>query len=232
MDLRILEERINNAIDVRESGELKKSRPLFESILKDVNILLQKDSSKELKNIYTTAMGQYVIQYRLEAGQFYKSALDLGRELYKYDKMNKIGNSLSIRAVSNTLINIGSFEQAEAYLRELIPLFENNSAQKGDTKAHLALCLLRQSKLGEAKKLMEEAIEGINKNTAKKKKEFIATWLSHALIVKSLILNADNNRDGAMDSAKESLRVSKREKRVFRIAQAKELIRFLKEERI
>jgi len=86
--------------------------------------------------------------------------------------------------------------------------------------------------LGEAKKLMEEAIEGINKNTAKKKKEFIATWLSHALIVKSLILNADNNRDGAMDSAKESLRVSKREKRVFRIAQAKELIRFLKEERI
>ena len=228
MDLQILEERINEAIDVRERGELERSRPLFESIIRDIKKQLQDDSSWILKNIYATAMGQYVIQHRLEAGKLYERALDLGRELYEYDKSNNLRNPLSVRSVSNSLVNLGFFEQAEIYLQELIPFFENNSAQKGDTKAHLALCLLRQGKLNDAKKLIDESIGEIKENTAKKKKEFIATWLSHALLVKSLILNANSNYEGAMISAKEALEVAKKENRTFRIVQSEELINFLK----
>ncbi len=81
MNIQILEKRINQAIDIRESGSLKKSRILFERIIKDIRKLLRKNSSKKLKYIYATAMGQYIIQHRLEAGEMFKKALELGREL-------------------------------------------------------------------------------------------------------------------------------------------------------
>ena len=220
-----LENRINEAIGVREKGNLRKSRFLFESILKDINKLLQKDPSKELKNIYATAMGEYVIQHRLEAGALYRNALELGEDLLKYDRENKLNNPLSIRAVSNTLLNLGAFEKAEEYLRQLLPLYEENSAQIGDTKAHISYCYFRTGRVNEASKLVDEAIEDIKENSAKKK--YFSVWLSHALLVKSLILNSEKKVKEALEYAKESLKVAEKGGIKVRINQSKEVIDYL-----
>jgi tetratricopeptide (TPR) repeat protein len=201
---------------------------LFESLLKDIKKSLSKSSSAELKNLYTEAMGEYIIQHRLEAHQLYIKALEMGRELLEFDEDNKIKNPNSIRGVSNTLLNLGAFEQSEKYLKRLIPLYSGNSAQVGDTKAHLAYCFLRQGKLDKAERLIEGAIEEIKKNTAGKERKFIAVWLSYALLVKSLVLNARGDISEALEVAKEALQLSKKEDRKFRLKQAQELVDYLK----
>ena len=78
MNYRVLEERIKKAIDIREEGKLGKSRTFFESLILDIKKLLTKDPSPKLKNIYATAMGEYVIQHRLEARQLNHESLNLG----------------------------------------------------------------------------------------------------------------------------------------------------------
>lgn len=227
MTLQKLGDRVNEAVGVREKGNLRKSRFLFESVLKDINKLLQKDPSKELKNIYATAMGEYVIQHRLEAGALYRKALKLGEDLLKYDRENKLNNPLSIRAVSNTLLNLGVFEKAEKYLRQLLPLYEENSAQIGDTKAHISYCYFRTGRVNEASKLVDEAIEDIKENSAKKK--YFSVWLSHALLVKSLILNSEKKVKEALEYAKESLKVAEKGGIKVRINQSKEVIDYLQD---
>ena len=228
MNIKRLENRIDEAINIREKGNLEKSRLLFESIIKDINKLLQKDSSKELKNIYATAMGEYVIQHRLEGGALYRKALKLGEDLLKYDRENKLNNPLSIRAVSNTLLNLGAFEKAEEYLRQLVPLYEGNSAQIGDTKAHISYCYFRTGRVNGANKLVDEAIEDIKENSAKKK--YFSVWLSHALLVKSLILNSEKKVKEALEYAKESLKVAEKGRIKVRSNQSKDVIDYLQKE--
>lgn len=225
MDFNNLKRRVNSAIDTREKGNLTRSRHLFESIIKDVNRLLRKNSSKELKDIYVTAMGEYIIQYRLEAGQICKKALQLGGELLKYDKLNDINNPLSVRAVSNTLLNQGQYEKAEEYLKQLLPLYEGNSAQIGDTKAHISYCYLRCGYLNEAYRLINQAIIDIKENSANKK--HIPTWLSHAFLVKSLILNSQGNIKEAIKYANNALEIAEKGKVKARVDQSRGFIEYL-----
>ncbi len=229
MSYGVLEERIKKAIDIREEGALKKSRPLFESLIFDIKKLLAKDSSPRLKNIYATAMGEFVIQHRLEARQLNHEALDLGRKLLEYDRRYKLDNPLSIRSVSNTLLNIGGYEEAEDYVKEIIKLYQNNSGRQGDSEAHLAYVYLRTNRIKEAEELISRAIDHIKRNTAEE--PYVSIWLSHALMVKSLISNAKGKPIEALAAAEEALKVAKKDNRVFRIKQAKELVNFLKEER-
>lgn len=225
MIYKTIEKRIKQAIDTREKGELSKSRRLFESLLKDIEKQLHKDSSKKLKYIYATAMGEYVIQYRLEARQLQHEALDLGRKLLEYDRKHKLNNPLSIRSVSNTLLNIGGYEEAEDYVKTIVRLYRNNSGRQGDSEAHLAYVYLRTSRIKEAEVLIGRAIDNIKRNTGDE--PYISIWLSHALMVKSLIYNANGKLIEAIESAKEALKVAKTDNRVFRIKQAQELIDFL-----
>lgn len=226
MNHQIIRKRIKHAIATREKGKLNKSRRLFVAILKDLDKLLQKDSSKHLKSIYATAMGEYVIQYRLEAARLYDKALELGKNLLDFDRKNKIGNPLSIRAVSNTLLDKRRFEEAEAYLRQLVPIYKENSGRQGDIKAHLAYCLFRIGKVGEAAKLIDGAIKDIEKNTAKE--EYFSIWQPHALMVKALIANANGKIDEALKIVRKALEIAKTDNRVYRIKQAQELIDFFK----
>ena len=226
MSYGVLEERIKKAIDIREEGKLKESRPLFESLILDIKKLLAKDSSQKLKNIYATAMGEYVIQYRLEARQLNHDALDLGRKLLEYDRRHKLDNPLSIRSVSNTLLNIGGYEEAEDYVKRIIKLYRNNSGRQGDSEAHLAYVYLRTNRIKEAEVLIGRAINNIKRNTGDE--PYISIWLSHALMVKSLIYNAKGKPKEAIESAKEALKVAKKDNRVFRMKQAEELVNFLK----
>ncbi len=225
MDLQILEKRINEAIDIRENGDLVKSRSLFEKILEDIQKLLLQDSSKKLKNIYVTAMGEYVIQYRLEAAESYKEALKLGKQLLKYDRKYKVGNPLSIRSVSNTLIDLGAYEQAEKFLKDLIPLYEADSAKLGDTKAHLAYCLFRTARIEKSYKLVNEAIKDIKLNTAKDK--YVSNRLSRSLNFKALVLNAKGEVNEALKIAQEAFSIAKENNNVFRINQTREIIDYL-----
>lgn len=220
-----LEERIKKAIDIREEGKLKESRPLFESLILDIKKLFAKDSSQKLKNIYATATGEYVIQYRLESRQLQHEALDLGRKLLEYDRRHKLNNPLSIRSVSNTLLNIGGYEEAEDYLKRIIKLYRNNSGRQGDSEAHLAYVYLRTARIKEAEVLIGRAINNIKRNTGDE--PYISIWLSHALAVKSLIYNANGKPKKAIESAMESLKVAKKDNRVFRVKQAQELIKYL-----
>jgi len=226
MIYKTIEKRIKQAIDTRERGELSKSRRLFESLLKDLEKQLHKDSTKKLKYIYATAMGEYVIQYRLESRQLNHEALDLGRKLLEYDRRHKLDNPLSLRSVSNTLLNIGGYEEAEDYVKRIIKLYRNNSGRQGDSEAHLAYVCLRTNRTKEAEELIGRAINNIKKNTGDEL--YISIWLSHALMVKSLIYNTKGKLIEAIETAKEALKVAKTDNRVFRIKQAQELIDFLK----
>ena len=109
MNLKRIESRIKDAIDVREEGSLEKSRELFEKIISDLKRLLKTNSSQDLKYLYATAVGEYVIQYRLEARRLKEEALRLGKQLLNYDKKHKLDNPLSIRSVTNTLLNLGLY---------------------------------------------------------------------------------------------------------------------------
>lgn len=218
-------EQIKEAIRIREEGRLLESRPLFEKLVNKLKTRISQKSSAELKYIYATAMGEYIIQYRLEAGAVYREALKLGKDLLKYDNDNKINNPLSIRSVSNTLLNLGAYEEAEPLLREIIPLYENNSSRQGDTKAHLAYCLFRSGKVEQAAYLIENAIPLIQENSAKE--DELAVWHSHALIVKSLILNALNNKKEAIQAVSLALDIAEKGKKPIRITQAKHVLAFL-----
>lgn len=220
-----LKKQINNAVELREKGNLNKSRLIFEFIIKDINKFLLKDSSKELKYIYATVMGEYVIQYRLEAEDLYRKALRLGEELLEYDKMNNIKNPLSIRAVSNILLSLGQYERAGEYLELLLPLYKGSLAQIGDTKAHISYCYFRNGRLDEAQRLINNAIRDIKKDMAKK--QYVPTWLSHAFLVKSLILNSQGQIKEAIKYAKNSLEVAEKGKVKARVKQSKEIIEYL-----
>ena len=225
MNLKKIESRIKDAINVREEGNLEKSRELFEEIISDLKRLLRTNSPQNLKYLYATAVGEYIIQYRLEAHRLKEEALRLGKQLLNYDKKHRLDNPLSIRSVTNTLLNLGMYEEAEEYFNQLISLYKDNSGRQGDSKAHLAYIYLRTNRLKKAKVLIEDAVGAIKRNTAKE--SYISIWLPHALMVKSLIFNAEGKTKDALKFAKEALEVAEKDNRVFRIKQAQQLINYL-----
>lgn len=222
MNCQKLRDKLKTAIDLREQGKLDNSRVLFEKIIEETEAILKKDGTKEAKYLYLEVMGEYVIQIRLEAQKKLMEALELGRSLLSFDKRNNINHPLSIRSVSNTLINLEKFEEAIPYLKKLIKLYRDSSAQAGDTRGHLARCLLRIGKLSEAKKAIDKSIEEIEKNSAKI--DDTSAWFSHALMVKALVLNAESKKREALSFAKKALRIAEKGKKAFRIDQAKTLI--------
>jgi len=225
MDPKVIKTRIYTAIEIREKGNLKKSRTLFEDLIEDFEDLQKEKLSKELQLFYTTALAEYVIQYRLEAKELLSKALGLGEKLLKYDKKHKINNPLSLRAISNTLIDLQGYEKAIDYLRRMIPLYKNNSARRGDTRAHLAYCLLRSGQIRKSEKEINKAIKEILENSSRG--EYLTIKHSYALMVEALILNAKGALSEASSSARKSLEVAKSKNRVFRMKQAKELIDYL-----
>jgi len=225
MNLKKIESRIKDAIDTREEGNLEKSRELFEEIISDLKRTLRTNSPQDLKYLYVTAVGEYVIQYRLEARRLKKEALSLGKQLLNYDKKHKLDNPLSVRSVTNTLLNLGMYEEAEEYFDQLISLYKDNSGRQGDSKVHLTYIYLRTNRLKKAKVLIEDAIDAIKKNTAKE--PYVSIWLPHALMVKSLIFNAEGKTKDALKFAKEALEVAEKNNRIFRVKQAQQLINYL-----
>ncbi|MCK4588592.1 hypothetical protein KAT60_02125 [Candidatus Woesebacteria bacterium] len=225
MDLKKVEFKIKDAIDAREEGKLEKSRELFEEIISDLKRSLRTNSPQDLKYLYATAVGEYVIQYRLEARRLKEEALRLGKQLLNYDKKHKLDNPLSIRSVTNTLLNLGMYEEAEEYSKQLISLYKDNSGRQGDSKAHLAYIYLRTIRLKKAKVLIEDAIDAIKRNTAKE--PYVSIWLPHALMVKSLIFNTEGKTKDALKFAKEALEIAEKDNRVFRIKQAQQLVNYL-----
>lgn len=225
MDTKAIKTRINTAIEIREKGNLKKSRTLFEDLIEDFADLQKEQLSKEFQLLYTTALAEYVIQYRLEAKELLSEALGLGEKLLNYDNKHKISNPLSLRSISNTLIDLQGYEKAIDFLGKTIPLHKNNSARRGDTRAHLAYCLLRSGQIGKAEKEIGKAIKEILENSSSEKYSTIKH--SYALMVKALVLNTRGALPEALSKAKESLKVAESKNRVFRIKQAKELIDYL-----
>jgi len=219
--------KLDEAIDVRESGNLKKSRKLFEVLLKNIESETKSNLSNDFQLLYTTIKAEFVIQYRLEAKKLTAEAFSLGKELLEYDEKKMIGNPLSLRSVSNTLIDSQGYEKAVKYLTKMIPMYKNNSARKGDTRAHLAYCFFRSGHVAKAEKMIDQAIEEIVQNSSKEK--HFQIFRSHALMVKALIYNSKDQASKSLMSAEKALEMAKKSASSFRVKQAEEIIKFLKE---
>jgi tetratricopeptide (TPR) repeat protein len=215
-----VQHKLDTAVDTREKGNLHTSQELFKALLKEIKEKLQTDTSKEMKYTYATVMGEYIIQLRLEGAQKYNEALQEGRELLTFDEENDLQNPLSIRSVSNTLLNVGAFEEAEYYLNKLLILYKNKPENQGDTMAHLAYCMMRIGKITAASDLIEKALVLIKENSP--------SWYSYALMVKALILYAQNDKDGAITYAERAYHVANSSQVAARIVQADNLLTFLK----
>jgi tetratricopeptide (TPR) repeat protein len=218
---------LKEAIEVREKGDLEKSKRSFEKLLGQVESL--RDSSYlEDQRAYVLVMSEGVIQLRHEGKRVMTEALGIARELYKYARLKRLDDYRAVRAVSNTLIDLGDYEGAEAYLREMLSLIPaGDSAKIGDTKAHLARCLFRMGRLQEVEMIIDEAIEGIDENTSGWSKMHIAVWKSHALMVKALIFNVRSEREKALRFAKEALGLAKKQGLAVRVGEARSLVECL-----
>ena len=227
MDQKTLKTKIDSATAARGKGDLKESRLMFEKLLKGFEQIPEEKRTKEFQFLYATAQAEYVIQHRLEAKELYSKALGLGKELLEYDKENKINNPLSLRSVSNTLVDLQSYEKAIHYLNKLIMLHKNNSASRGDTRAHLAYCLLRSGQVKKAETEMKVAKQEILENSTGE--GYITIKHSYVLLVEALILNAKGYSSKALSRAHESFKVARSKSRVFRMKQAQEVMDYLKD---
>lgn len=225
MNLQNLESDLKKAIDVRESGNLSHSRILLESLVKETKKLVKDSSPRNLKNFYVTLMGEYVIQFRLEGKGKLAEALKLGQEVYKFNQDEGLKNFLGPRSVAHTLQDLGDFEGAEVFSRELIELVNGNPFRQGDEMAHLALGLLRMGRIKEAQELIEKSLKQISEYS--RGERYSGVTYSAALMIKALILNAGGNSKEALNLVREALTIAKKDKLHFRIFQAEKLIKFL-----
>jgi len=214
--------RLETAIELRETGQLTLSRREFESLIAELEPTLKNSTNKTDKFFYATLMGEYVIQHRLEGKALFNKALELGKQLLDYDEKNAISNPLSIRSVSNTLIDLGNYESAILYLTKLLPLYTENSALYGDTLAHIARCHYSSGNIKDAEEFIERAIKEIETNSANV--QDTTAWFSHALLLKALILSRNNDKDTALQLANQALQVAQSKNKVMRIKQAQMII--------
>lgn len=207
--------KIGEAVKVRESGKLADSRKLFELLLKNVD-----PNNPE----YVRLMGEYVIQLRLESKEMASEALKLGQEL-----MTKHPSEpAAIRALAHSLTDLGGFELAEPFFHKMINSYADNSLKKGEEQAHLAYVYLRIGKVASALELIDESIGNIEKNTANE--DYVEIRESYAYFVKSLVERAVGKTVNAKQSAVKAMEIAKRGKAVFRINQARELIKLFESE--
>ena len=211
-----LKVRLDQVIATRENGDLQGSKLGFNELLQQVN------KSHEL---YPRLMAEYVIQLRLEAKQILDKALSIGQELLNAQEQKPKPHPLSIRSVSNTLIDLGNFEQAIPLLQKLTKLYADNSLRLGETQAHLSYAYLRVSKVIDAFPLIEQAIHNINLNS--QHEDYVEVRESYAYIVKALIENAVGKKDQANTSANQALSIAQKGKASHRIIQAQSVITFL-----
>lgn len=204
-----LENQLRQIVAIRESGNLSKSRDMFEHLIKDI------DKSNP---IYVKLMAEYVIQLRLEGKAITSNALKIGKELY----LEHPNDPSAIRSFSHTLSDLGGYELTVPMFRKMIELYPNNSLKKGEEQAHLAYTLLRSGHIDEAASLINESIKNIQQNT--EGENYIEVRESYAYFVKSLIENAKGDKQLAKKSAERALEIAEKGKSTFRIAQAKELL--------
>lgn len=227
MDYSYLEDQIKAAVEVREKGDLAASRKMFEEIIGEIKETMISDTSKELKYIFATATGEFIIQQRLEKPDDFDTTLKHAAALLFYDKQNQLDNPLSLRAVSNTLLSMGKYQEAIPFLDALLPLYQGNSAQEGDTKAHMAFAYLNIGNIPEASVLVNESLHLIEENTAHKEKSFVTNWSAHAYMVKSLVESAQGKTEEAKKSVEKSLKIAKEGKNTSRVLQAQKILNFL-----
>jgi tetratricopeptide (TPR) repeat protein len=220
------ETRLIIAESIRESGDLNKSNKLLRTIIKDLKSLLHKNSSRELNDLYIRAVGHYVIQKRLEAKELFKEALNTSKNLQDFTQKENIKSSEALRSLAHVLIDMGEYEIAEKYLRQLVELNKEDINKLSDAKSHLARCLHRMGKLKEAERLIGEAVKGFENSNSMD--EYFSVWYTRALMFKAYILDASGKRKEAIRVAEKSLKIAERENRVFRIDQAKRQVEYLK----
>jgi tetratricopeptide (TPR) repeat protein len=104
----MIKDKLRKAIELREKGDLKRSRAIFNLLIDKVKHF-EKSSSKKEKRLYQAVMGEYVIQLRHEASRLLENALKIAEKIYgsskekartpfviKLDKANKeIGEALN-----------------------------------------------------------------------------------------------------------------------------------------
>ncbi len=212
-----INEQLEKIIEIREAGKLKIAKRTFLLPIKQIS---QDDS------IYPRAMAEYIILLRLEAKELLGQALKLGQELLSFEQNKPAVDPLSIRSVSNTLVDLGGFEAAIPLLKKLSTLYPDNSLRLGETQAHLSLAYLRVGRVEEASKLIKVAIKNIKDNTARE--NYIEVRISYAYMVQSLIFNSLGQKDSAIKSAEKSLEIANHGNAIHRVSQAKELLSFLK----
>lgn len=199
---------LEKAITLRETGKLDESHRLFLTIL---NTVKSHDSQ------YVQLMAEYIIQLRLEAKNILEQALDMAKALYAENPHD----SFAIRSVSNTLINLGGFEEAVPLLKDLCQLYTNNSLRLGEAQAHLSYAYLRTGKIRLANQLVKTAIHNIELNTAQE--NYVEVRSSFAYIVKSLIGVTLDNSLAASRDANVARKLANRSGSSHRIRQANEL---------
>jgi len=220
MNINQLKKKLDKAIYAREKGQLTESRILFECLVKLIKEKINGKPSKAVNFIYITIMAENIIQLRLEGQQKLRQALKLGQELLNYDKKYKINNPLSIRSVSNILADLGKYEMAKPFFKQMIQMYQNNSLRMGEAQAHLAYSFLRTGRAKEANNLITLALKNIKANTAEEKYQEVRE--SYALIVQSLIYKTMGKIKDGKKIAKQALVIAQAGHATHRIRQAKE----------
>lgn len=198
----------DQAVRLRESGQLEESIKLFDQIKTHLPALSASPDPTD-QNTYVGLMGEQLIILRHTSRSLLQESLNQAREIYQWAINHQIKPpylGYAIRGISNTLMHQGQYELAEPYLRQLITALDpNNSAYIGDSEAHLACCLLRQAKLQPAADLIDLALAKIDANTSKQDALRLAVWQSHAFWVKALILRSKGDTSSALDFANKAL---------------------------
>jgi tetratricopeptide (TPR) repeat protein len=223
MDISKLNQLIDVAVVERETGDLKKSREMFEEIIPHLNLLADSQNSANIQT-YIKGMGEWIIQYRNEGKQIYLTALDLSINLHKFHD-----DVYAVRGIANTLLDAGEYEAAGEYLSQLLNLTPKvDTAKRGDTMAHIAKYLLRTGRKEEALEKITEAIKLLESNPVKHPPLRIAVWKSHALRINSLIAYLNNDLPTAQKLAARALIIAKKFKLKIRTIEAESTVRLVK----
>lgn len=209
-----IKQKLEKAVEVRETGRLEKSAMLFSNLLSEV----EKDDG----DLYLLVMAEYIIQLRLEGKAKYEQAYRHGEKLWK----EYPNEPMAMRSFVHPIVDLGGFEIAEDVLRRLVELYPSNSLKKGEAQAHLVNTLMRIGKLEEASKLIKLAINNIRRNTSSE--SYIEVRESYALMVRALLLRTRGEMAEAKQSAYEALKIAEKGRAVFRVKQAEEVLKLFK----
>ncbi len=215
-------ETLADAVRERESGNLIKSRLLFQQVLEATALFLESENPIE-KQEFMGIRGQWIIQLRLEGKSKYEEALDEAEKLYLLSKT-------TVRGISNTYMNLENYELAEKYLQELLTTISpDQSTTLGDAQAHLARCYFRMGKITDAVVLIDVALENIDRNSGQLPELTVAANKSHALWTKALIANSEGDKEMAKKIANQAMVIAKDNNLKFRIGEIERVLKSIDE---